>query len=239
MPCNLAAARDGAVTTGYQTLMSVSGQRICRLAEEAADTPDPELALRTLTALRAELDQFERQQVARALTAGSSFGTIARALGVSRQAVHRRFKGLAKRPRRSEVPPSPEVRLAVEYAGEEAKALGAERLVAAHLLLGVLRTGDRRGAAALTAAGVEIEPARGAAPSSGHDDLGLRALLAEAVQAARREDRECVEIEHVVRAALAGHDSVTGMLAGAGVEPAAVLRQLDAMPDGEADCLET
>jgi ATP-dependent Clp protease ATP-binding subunit ClpA len=219
--------------------MSVSGQRICRLAEEAADTPDPELALRTVTALRAELDQFERQQVARALTAGRSFGTIARALGVSRQAVHRRFKHLTKRRRHAEVPPSPEVRLAVEYAGEEAKALEAQRLVPAHLLLGVLRTGDRRGAAALTAAGVEIETAREATPPSSDDD-GLRALLAEAVQVARQHGAEYVEIEHVVRAALAsGHDSVRQMLGGLRVEAAAVLRQLDAMPDGEADCLET
>jgi ATP-dependent Clp protease ATP-binding subunit ClpA len=219
--------------------MSVSGQRICRLAEEAADTPDPELALRTLTALRAELDQFERQQVARALTAGRSFGTIARALGVSRQAVHRRFKGLTKRRRHAEVPPTAEVRLAVEYAGEEATALGAARLVPAHLLLGVLRTGDRRGATALSAAGVEIEPAREAMPASSDDD-GLRALLAQAVSVARQDGSRCVEIEHVLRAALAvGHDSVSRMLRGIGVEAAAVLRQLDAMPDGEADCLET
>ena len=102
----------------------------------------------------------------------------------------------------------------------------------------MVRTGDRRGAAALAAAGVEIESAREAAPSSSDDD-GLRTLLAEAVQVARQDGAECVEIEHVVRAALAGHESVRRMLAGSRVEPAAVLRELDAMPDGEADCLET
>jgi hypothetical protein len=36
--------------------MAFSGTRICRPAEEAADSPDPEAALETLTELRAELD---------------------------------------------------------------------------------------------------------------------------------------------------------------------------------------
>lgn len=218
--------------------MSVSGQLICRLAEAAAETPDPERALRTLTALRAELDQFERQHVARALTAGRSFGTIARALGVSRQAAHRRFKDLTGRRRRAEVPPSPEVRLAVEYAGEEAARLSDGRLGPAHLLLGVLRTGDRRGAAALTAAGMELDTCREAAPSASGDDVGLRALLANAVQNAKQENRRCVEIEDVVRAALdSRHHSVTTMLAGAGVSATRVLHQLDAA-DEPGDCLE-
>src|SRR4051794_34494873 len=110
--------------------MSVSGQMICRLAEEAADAPEPELALRTLTDLRGELDEFERQQVARALTAGETFGSIARAMGVSRQAVHRRFRSLAPRRSRSRagVPPTPEVRLVIEYARAEAAELGATSL---------------------------------------------------------------------------------------------------------------
>src|SRR5215212_10122392 len=189
--------------------MSVSGQRICRLAEEAADAPDPETALETLMALREELDQFERQQVARALTAGRSFGDVARSMGVSRQAVHRRFKDLSKRRRKSDVAPSPEVRLAVEYARAEAEALGAEGLLPAHVLLGILRTGDRRGAAALTSAGVDLDACRKAAPARGGDDLGLRALLADAVQTAKLGAQEQIQIEHVLRAALGGgHPSV-------------------------------
>jgi len=219
--------------------MAFSGQRICRLAEEAAETPDPEASLETLTTLRAELAEFERQQVARALSAGRSFGTIAKAMGVSRQAVHRRFKDLAKGPRRSEMAPSPEVRLAVEYANREAKALGARRLVPAHVLLGILRAGDRRGAAALTAAGIELADCRKAVPLSDGGDLDLRGLLAESVQTARRDGRDRIDIEHVLRAAVAGdHPTVTSTLAGLGVAPADVLRQLDDASSEEPDYLE-
>jgi hypothetical protein len=220
--------------------MAFSGTRICRLAEEAADSPDPEAALETLTELRAELDEFERQQVARALSAGRSFGTIAKAMGVSRQAVHRRFKDLAKGRRRSQVAPSPEVRLAVECAHREAKALGARRLVPAHVLLGILRAGDRRGAAALTAVGIELDDCRKAVPPSDGGDLDLRGLLAQSVQAARRDGRDRIEIEHVLRAAVSGdHPTVTSTLAGLGVAPANVLRQLDGTSSEEPGCLET
>ena len=220
--------------------MSVSGRRICRLAEEAADAPDPETALETLTALRDELDQFERQQVARALTAGRSFGTIARSMGVSRQAVHRRFGDLSRRRRRSDVAPSPEVRLAVEYAGEEAEMLGASGLAPAHVLLGILRTGDRRGAAELTAAGLELDACRAVPPSGYGDDLGLRALLAEAVQGAKADGRERIEIEDLLRAVLCGdHVSAERWLREVGVAPERVLEALDAVPVEDADCLET
>ena len=215
--------------------MSVSGQRICRLAEEAADAAHPESALRALIELRAELEQFERQQVARALTAGRSFSAIARALGVSRQAANRRFRDLTQSRQASEIPPSPEVRLAVEYAGLEAAASGAGGLQPAHVLIGILRTGDRHGAAALTSAGVDLEECRRAAPSGGGDELGVRALLAEAVQNARRAGRDRVDIEDALRAVLSGaHPSVDAMLQGAGVAPERVLEALAAMPAEDA-----
>src|SRR5918992_3465255 len=117
--------------------MSVSGQRICGLAVDAAEARDAEEALRTLTSLRVELHEFERQQVARALTTGQSFGDVARAMGISRQAAHRRFRDLSVQ--RGQEPhrlrPTPEVRLAFEYARAEAKALGASVLSSAHILL--------------------------------------------------------------------------------------------------------
>jgi ATP-dependent Clp protease ATP-binding subunit ClpA len=217
--------------------MSVSGQRICRLAEEAADAPDPERALETLTELRRELGEFERQQVARALSAGRSFGTIAAAMGVTRQAVHRRFRDLTKRRRMEGVAPSPEVRLAVEYAGEEAKRLGATGLAPAHVVLGILRTGDRRAAAALTAAGVELEACRRAASSAGAGGEALRALLAESVQWAKRAGRDRIEIEHVLRSALR-EQAVADLLGALGITPERVRRELDAMPEPQPDCLE-
>ena len=43
---------------GYESRVSVSGQRICALAEEAASATEPEAALETLTRIRDELAEF-------------------------------------------------------------------------------------------------------------------------------------------------------------------------------------
>ena len=228
--------------------MSVSGQRICALAEEAAAAADPEAALETLTRIRDELQEFERQQVARALTSGRSYGDVARAMGISRQAAHRRFKDLLKRNRRrsERLPPTPEVRLVFEYAREEARALGASELAPVHVVLGILRNGDQRAAAALTASGLALEDARRAA--RGEEDavgngaagkVDIRKMLAETAQCARKRGAEQVEVEHLLRSALANDDhGAGGMLERLGVAPDRVLAELDAAPQADADCLE-
>src|SRR5215211_6766944 len=137
--------------------MSATGQRICRLAEEAANAAEPCDALRLLCELRRELEDFERRQAARALTRGESFGAIARALGVSRQAAHRRFRDLAPGGEGDGVErPTPEARLVTDYAREESIALGDAGVHSEHLLLAVLRLGDDH-AEALREAGVTLE----------------------------------------------------------------------------------
>jgi len=226
--------------------MSVSGHEICRLAEAAAEASDPERALETLTELRGEVDEFERQQVARALTLGRSFGSIARAMGLSRQAVHRRFRELAShRKLASTLPPSPEVRLVFEYARVEAAALGATVVGQDHVLLGILRNGDRRVASALIAAGVVLEEARRGAWSSPKPSKGgggrrvdIRAVLGEALQCAKRRGAERIEVEHVLRAALAEDTGgAAQLLRRLGVPPARVLAELDEAP-ADGSCLE-
>ena len=69
--------------------------RLTELLEHAVRASDPEVALHDLAALRRELDAFERVQAWRALDGGSSYGAVARALGISRQAAHRRYRELA------------------------------------------------------------------------------------------------------------------------------------------------
>src|ERR1700742_1978187 len=103
-----------------------SGERITELANELAQAATPVVALRRLTELRQELDAFERREVARALKSGSSFAAIARHLGVTRQAVHRRFRDAAE----GELPlgTAPEVGRVLRYAREEASAVGAVEL---------------------------------------------------------------------------------------------------------------
>src|SRR3954467_12266061 len=154
--------------------------RLTELREHAVRASDPEVALHALSALRRELDAFERVQAWKALDAGSSYGAVARALGISRQAAPRRAGPPPQGPPRrypdlaaaTEPPPgggptrlrvAPEARAAVQLAGEEATALGAAQMGSEHLLLGILRAGDAVAAGALRAAGVTLDSARAAA----------------------------------------------------------------------------
>ena len=60
------------------------------LAAEAGSN-DPYTALRAIAKLRQELDRAEAVAVRRARNANSSWQLIALALGVSRQAVHKKY----------------------------------------------------------------------------------------------------------------------------------------------------
>jgi len=60
------------------------------LAAEAGDD-DPIAALRAIEKLRRELDRVELVAVRRARNANASWQLIALALGVSRQAVHKKY----------------------------------------------------------------------------------------------------------------------------------------------------
>src|SRR5581483_5819613 len=100
-----------------------------QLAHDTVQTPDPETALRALTALRRELDATEPEIVQRALHAGASWSQVARALGVTKQAAHRKYRHLFDQTW-GETPGGPrlavtgEARRAIQFAREEAKRLG-------------------------------------------------------------------------------------------------------------------
>ena len=129
----------------------------------------PAAALRAITALREELHAYERLQVAHALDAGQSFSAIARALGISRQAAHRRYRDLAgislpdeadEKPGHKRMLVTSEARAAVTLAREEASALGARAVGSEHLLLGIIRSRAAGVAAVLEARGVTLAEAR-------------------------------------------------------------------------------
>src|SRR3954452_22297422 len=79
-------------------MASFNTQRTLGLLERAITAAEPTAALRALTALRDELDALERQQVGRALREGKTFTAIAKPLGISRQAAHRRYRDLTAQP---------------------------------------------------------------------------------------------------------------------------------------------
>jgi transposase-like protein len=146
-----------------------SPDRLRDLVEHAVRAAQPAAALRAMTALREELDAFERLQVARALDSGQSFSAVARALGISRQAAHRRYRDLAgvslpdeasesRAPGRMLV--TSEARAAVALAREEATTLGAGTVGSEHLLLGIIRCRAAPVTAVLEAGGVTLADAR-------------------------------------------------------------------------------
>ena len=77
---------DTAVPTGNEALDVASG---------AAST-DPALGLRSVAALRRLADRLEDLQVSRARERGWSWAEIAAALGVSKQAVHKKHARLGR-----------------------------------------------------------------------------------------------------------------------------------------------
>jgi hypothetical protein len=191
--------------------------RLTELLEHATHASDPETALKALTALRRELDAFERVQAWRALDGGASYGSVARSLGISRQAAHRRYRELAAateppaggEPVRLRV--APEARAAVQLATEEAAALGATRMGSEHLLLGILRGRDSVGAEVLRASGVTLEAARAAAQPTLADDAPVgegqvtayaRRVFGEALRQAAADPTHVITVADLLRAAL-------------------------------------
>jgi DNA-directed RNA polymerase specialized sigma24 family protein len=64
--------------------------QVTDLAREV-DSKDPDAGLRAVVALRRLLEQLERLQVQNARSHGWSWQAIAQVLGVSRQAVHKKY----------------------------------------------------------------------------------------------------------------------------------------------------
>lgn len=67
------------------------------LTEQTAD-PDPQVGLRAVSALRRLVDQLEDLQVRNARARGWSWADTAAALGVSKQAVHKKYAHLGVSP---------------------------------------------------------------------------------------------------------------------------------------------
>jgi hypothetical protein len=212
--------------------MEKHAKRVCELAEDAANAEDGLSALRTLTELRDETEELAKAHVQRALVSGQSFAEVARALGITRQAAHRRYRHLA--PERTPEPPR---RLIATAGAREAVRLARERAVAAgeplrakHLLLGVLGT-DTDAARALRAEGVTLESASACARATVADGddgpASLRRILRQAGQVALARGDERLGPEQLLLAVLGdADDGARGTLAALGVTPASIRKRL-------------
>jgi hypothetical protein len=140
------------------------------LVLQLVDGDDPATRLRAVSALRSELDSLEAQLAAQALRAGMSWREIGGALGVTKQAAHRRHSRSvasfaqtgAGQPAGAEVGVSVPARRAVRLARREAARSGVREVRTEHLLLGVLQCGDRRARELLDRLGVTLAGTRDA-----------------------------------------------------------------------------
>lgn len=62
-----------------------------QITKVAADTSDPRAGLRAIASLRTLADRLELTQVEAGLRSGMNWQEVADALGVSRQAVHKKY----------------------------------------------------------------------------------------------------------------------------------------------------
>ena len=153
-------------------------QIITRL-ERTLTAPDPLRSLRALGALRAELDTFERDQVRRALESGASFAAVARALGITRQAAHRRYRHLLDAGTPPRLVASAEALAVLQCARLQAARTGAPTVGPEHVVRAV--TGPRTGGPRSGPAPGTLEPRLFAALTRIEGPIGVEELL----QAAR------------------------------------------------------
>ena len=187
------------------------------LLKQALAAADPAVRLGAITQLRRELDGLESDAAGDALRAGLSWREIGMALGISKQAAHRRHAkdvgdlepaGSAAEAATTgaDALASAAVRHAVRIARREALAAGCVELGTEHLLLGLLQCGDEATTALMRRLGVTAAAARGtsaptvsmpledAAPAanagrtgSGAQQMGLSPLTRRVVSHALRE----------------------------------------------------
>jgi len=222
-----------------------SEQRLRRLAEQAVDAQDPLRALESLVELRGELEAVTRAQARRALRGGRSFGDLARALGISRQAAHRRYRDLAagQAPgQRRQVALTEQARRVLLMARQESLAMNGAGVGSEHVLIAVLRCGGTA-AQTLVRAGVTLETARACErliaadrarnPVSVEAAAGLDGILGEARRVAIARGRRWLDVQAVLLAALADRQGGAGrVLAAAGVDSASIGARLEREADG-------
>ena len=209
------------------------------------ESEDPDAALLAVGELRRRLPRIEEVHVERAVRAGLNWRQIAAALGVTKQAAHKKHARRIFSTPRAAPPTDPAfvvagcARRAVRLAREEARALGDDEVRPPHLVLGFCRDGQSVAAEALAAAGVTLETARasatpGAAASDGRAERPIRiapetrAVFEESLRDAVRRGDAHLGVEHLLRVAVRDPEGeVWSFVRSAGGDPARLARLLD------------
>jgi ClpA/ClpB-like protein len=153
-------------------------RNLAALVEQMAGSGAGE-RLVAVAALRRRLDALEADYVDDALRSGWSWSQVGAALGVSRQAAHKKHsrRGAGREPYegagRAEVLVSDEARRAVRIARLEARTLGEDTVGTEHLLLGLIRSDTGPAGRVLRGLGVSLSRARGAV-EPGHEVTAAR-----------------------------------------------------------------
>lgn len=246
--------------------MPATSATIEQLARDTVQIADPETALRALGALRTELDQMEPELVQRALQSGSSWSQIARALGVSKQAAHRKHRHLAdgdldSAAGRHRILVTGEARQTIALSREEARRIGAPALATEHILLGILRSRDSLAAKALQASGITYADAvevlrstltgvpaasEDASAETGEPQVSphARRIMESSLREALKRGDGFIGVEHLLLALLSdSRNGAVQTLETLGVTTRQLRRQLDlawASVDGDASrCLDS
>jgi hypothetical protein len=168
--------------------------------------------------------------VDRARRAGASWTDIGRSMGVSKQAVQKRF--VPKEPVQDFTRFTPRARNVVVSAQNEARAAGNAEIRPEHLVLGLLSEPEGLAVRALAAGGVGVDAVRQAAsaalPPAAAEMPALVPFDAQAKKALELTFREALRLghdfvgtEHVLLALLEV-EAGTGVLSGLGVDKAPV-----------------
>jgi hypothetical protein len=209
-------------------------------AAQAALGRNPGNGLEAIRRLRHELERAEEAQVANALASGWSWARIGRALGVSRQAVHRKYARCAPSPMANSVPTvAGSVRVILVLARTEASARGDALVGTEHMLLAALQQGEGRAARALRDAGASLRMLRAAADVHAPADIcsvppsriGMTARAAAALDRAallaQEDGEQRIGDHHLLHAVMANPMSgAVTLLRVTGISPSRVLAGL-------------
>jgi hypothetical protein len=221
------------------------------LAQRATRPDSPIEGLRAVSELRSGLEGLEADYVQEAVRSGLPWSRVAQALGVSRQAAHKRHSRRLK-------PEPPETsngqhartpvmmlgagaRRVVRFAREECESLGNPGIGSEHLLLGILRCPQGVAARALEDLGASLAVARshverlggqaGQARSSDQSDADTllptaRGVLEWSLREAVRSGSDRLEVEYLLRGLLKENGAAVRVLEQLGLSGMAVERRL-------------